>query len=145
MTDGIPVALLLARKRRFLPTQIPGLVAWFDASSGMFQDSAGTTPAAADADPVGKWTDQSGQGNHATQGTTGNKPQLKLAIQNGKPTVRFTTDDYLNANGIATTFTGSDKALTRCLLSKSTTSPPPPRWCSRCQERPAQRRVTRWR
>jgi hypothetical protein len=74
-----------------------GLQLWLDASDAdtLFQDSAGTTPATADNDPVGYWADKSGNGNHATQATTSAKPALKLAIQNGRNVVRFTTDDVL--------------------------------------------------
>lgn len=51
---------------------------WFDPSdlSTMFQDSAGTTPVTAVAQPVGKILDKSGRGNHATQATSGARPLL---------------------------------------------------------------------
>jgi hypothetical protein len=51
---------------------------WYDPSdiSSMFQDSAGTTPAAVDS-PVGKINDKSGNGNHAVQATAGARPLLK--------------------------------------------------------------------
>lgn len=49
-----------------------------------------------DADPVGTWTDSSGLGNNATQGTAGFKPLYKVGILNGKPVVRFDgTDDKI--------------------------------------------------
>lgn len=59
----------------FLPTAIAGLSFWFDSSdaSTLFQDAAGTIPAD-DGDSVGRWDDKSGQGNHATQSTAGDKP-----------------------------------------------------------------------
>lgn len=52
--------------------------AWYDPSdlSSMFQDSAGTTPAAVDS-PVGKINDKSGNGNHATQATAAARPILR--------------------------------------------------------------------
>jgi hypothetical protein len=52
--------------------------AWYDPSdlSSMWQDSAGTTPAAVDQ-PVGKLNDKSGNGNHALQATTSKKPTLR--------------------------------------------------------------------
>ncbi len=54
--------------------------AWYDPSdlSSMWQDSAGTVPAAVDS-PVGKINDKSGNGNHATQATTARKPILRQA------------------------------------------------------------------
>jgi hypothetical protein len=82
----------------FDPLDIPGLALWLDANdaSTLFQASNGTTPATADADPVGYWGDKSGNGRHAIQATAGNKPALKLGAKNGKAGVRFVTDsDFL--------------------------------------------------
>ena len=52
--------------------------AFFDAQdlSTMFQDAAGTTPVTAMEQPVGKWLDKSGRGNHATQSLTAYRPVL---------------------------------------------------------------------
>jgi len=44
--------------------------------SGLFQDSAGTTPVTAVEQPVGKMNDTSGRGNHATQATSAARPTL---------------------------------------------------------------------
>lgn len=74
-------------------------VLWLDASdaSTLFTDSAGTTPATADGDAVGKWSDKSGNGNHATQSSGVNKPTLKLSIQNSKNIVRANgTSSYMS-------------------------------------------------
>lgn len=62
----------------FVPNQISGLAFWFDATqiSGLN-----------DGDPVGTWTDLSGNGRSATQGTTSKKPVYKVGIQNGNPAV----------------------------------------------------------
>ena len=51
---------------------------WYDPSdlSSMWQDSAGTTPAAVDS-PVGKINDKSGNGNHAVQATAAARPMLR--------------------------------------------------------------------
>lgn len=72
---------------------------WLKADVGLFQERTGaaaTTPAVADADPVGTWLDQSGNGNHVVATTDAKRPSLKLAIQNGMPVVRSDgTDDYL--------------------------------------------------
>jgi hypothetical protein len=49
-----------------------------------------------DGDPVGQWTDLSGQNNHATQATASKKPIWKVNIINGKAVVRFDgTNDFL--------------------------------------------------
>lgn len=75
------------------PTFIPrtGLQLWLkaDAITGL-----------SDGDPVSTWTDQSGNGNDATQQTAANKPLYKTNIVNGKPVVRFdgTSDLLATAN-----------------------------------------------
>ncbi len=50
--------------------------AWYDPTdlSTLFQDSAGTTPVTAVEQPVGRWLDKSGRGNHATQSTSLSRP-----------------------------------------------------------------------
>lgn len=68
----------------FLPTDIAGLLLWLDANdaSTLFQDAAKTTPAG-NGDVVGAWADKSGQGNDATQTTTGRKTTVSAAAING--------------------------------------------------------------
>jgi hypothetical protein len=73
---------------------------WLDLSdiSTMRQDSAGTTAVSADADPVGKLLDKSGNNNGCSQATSGNRPLLKVAIKNGYSVLRFDgTDDMLQS------------------------------------------------
>lgn len=41
-----------------------------------YQDSAGTIPVTAVEQPVGKWLDKSGRGNHASQATSASRPVL---------------------------------------------------------------------
>lgn len=71
--------------------------AFYDASiSDVWQDSARTTPAVADADVIGAWDDLSGNGYHVTQGTTANKPTLRTNVLNGFPVIRSDgSDDFL--------------------------------------------------
>lgn len=73
----------------FDPSKLSGLVMWVKTDAGLFQESTFATPAVADADPVGGWRDQSGQGNDLTQATAGSRPTLKVNIQNGRPVLRF--------------------------------------------------------
>lgn len=54
--------------------------------TSLFQDSAGTTPVTASADPVGKMNDLSGNNFHATQATGGSRPSYQVA--SGKKSVR---------------------------------------------------------
>lgn len=83
---------------------------WLTAAAGLFQDSGGSTPAAADGDVVGLWRDQSGGGWHFSQATTAKKPVLKLGANglNGRPAVLFdglddllvrAAADWLSASG----------------------------------------------
>lgn len=74
--------------------------AWYDPSdlSSMWQDSAGTTPAAV-GQPVGKILDKSGNGNHATMTTAANRPTL-TQDGNGKYGLSFNgTNQTLTASG----------------------------------------------
>lgn len=70
----------------FDPSQVAGLYQWLDAG----------TLGLADNDPVGTWTDVSGNTRNATQATGANKPTFKTSIVNSLPIVRFDgTNDRL--------------------------------------------------
>ncbi len=60
----------LAGFQPFTPARVSSLiVGWEPDPAYWWQDSAGTTPWAADSDPVGLWTNRFGTSNPATQGT----------------------------------------------------------------------------
>ncbi len=70
---------------------------WVEADSGLYQDSAGLTPAVS-GDPVGRWTDKSGNANHLAQATSAAKPTLLATAGPGgnKAAVVFDgIDDYI--------------------------------------------------
>lgn len=79
---------LITRRRitvasSFTPASLANLKAWYKADAGVFQDAAGTVPGA-NNQPVGYWTDQSGNGLHLTNATdTTNYPTYKTATLNG--------------------------------------------------------------
>jgi hypothetical protein len=73
----------------FTPADIATLALWLKADGTLWQDSARTTPVASDADPVGAWDDESGNGRHYTQATGGNRPTFRTAVVNSEPVVRF--------------------------------------------------------
>jgi hypothetical protein len=71
----------------------------------MWQDSAGTTPAAIDS-PVGKINDKSGNGNHATQATAAARPMLREA--SGLKYLDFDgIDDHLASTAAGLRITGN--------------------------------------
>jgi hypothetical protein len=83
--------------------------AWFDANdiTTLFQDAAGTTPVTAEGQPVGRWLDKSGNGNHATQPNTNLRPTYQRDAE-GNYNVTFDgVNDFLATPSI--NFTGTDK------------------------------------
>lgn len=75
----------------FDPTTVAGLAAWYDAStaSTRFKDTSASTPATADADPVRRLNDRSGNGNHLLAPADAQRPVVKAAIQNGLDALDF--------------------------------------------------------
>lgn len=93
----------------FVPTDLGAtLKLWLPANGTYWKDSARTTSATADTDPVGAWDDASGNGSHALQATPGSRPTLQTGEVNGLPSIEFDAiDDLLEsaakANGSACT------------------------------------------
>ena len=65
----------------FVPTDLPGLLAWHDAS-----DAASVINTAG---AVSQWSDKSGNANHWTQGTATNQPITGTVTLNGKNAIQF--------------------------------------------------------
>ena len=83
------------------PDTVSGLKAWFaaDQITGLN-----------DNDPVGTWSDLSGNG-HNVSNTGDARPTYKTGIQNGLPVVRFDgTDDLLNTSGFG--YDGANSEIT---------------------------------
>lgn len=72
-----------------IPMTIGGLTVWLTAQvlSSLYQDSTLTTPVTANADPIGGWVDQSGNGNTPIQATAGNRLAYATGGINGYPSV----------------------------------------------------------
>jgi hypothetical protein len=83
--------LLVPRASGFNPLSLTSLSLWLDASDAttLFQDSGGTTSAAADNDPVGRWSDKSGNSRHATMATDANRPVISSTRVNGRFAIGF--------------------------------------------------------
>lgn len=91
----MPMSPRLLRPRTastaFDPRSIATLAAWYDASdaSSLFQNGNGTTAVSALNDPVGRWSDKSGNGLHLTQSTNSQRPLYRPADQNGRGVLRM--------------------------------------------------------
>lgn len=98
---------------------------WLDESdlSSMFQDLAGTVPAAVDS-PVGKRLDKSGNGNHWTAASSAARPVLRLTgglyslqwdgVDDGgsTPSINFTATDKMGVFvGCSTTSTANQGVI----------------------------------
>lgn len=75
-----------------LPNTITGLQLWLkaDAIVGL-----------SDGDPIGTWSDFSGNGNDATQASGSLKPTYKTSIINGLPVARFDSSDDAMATALS--------------------------------------------
>lgn len=75
-----------------MPNPIPALSpkAYYQNATGLWKDAAGTSACTADADLVYRWDDQSGNGYHALQATSANRPSyLTDSGFKSKPCVKF--------------------------------------------------------
>jgi len=70
---------------------IASLVRWYEADHGVWSDTAGTTPAAADGS-VQRWDDRSNNAAHATQATASLLPTLRSAGLNGRAGLEFASN-----------------------------------------------------
>jgi hypothetical protein len=87
------------------PSSIAGLQLWLDASDAttLFDATSGGSLVAADGG-VARWEDKSGNGRHATQGTSGNRPLRKTTIQNSRDVLRFDgSNDFFSLSAVTTT------------------------------------------
>ena len=84
---------LLGSAKGWFPTDIAGLVGWWDFSDAttLFTD-AGSTPVSSDGDLIYQANDKSGEDNHLTQSTEADRPAYKVSIKNGLSVARFAQD-----------------------------------------------------
>lgn len=90
-------------KNNFTPRSIGGLQLWLDAST--FETDGSQKDG---SDKVSKWSDKSGNGNNATQGTGSLQPTFVVDQINGKPVLNFDVDalSIAAAASINNTFSG---------------------------------------
>jgi hypothetical protein len=86
------------------PLDLPDLVAWYDASFGVYSD-AGSTPIA-DTEEVVQWNDRSGNGYHLSRDVTG--PTYNADGLNGLPTMHYVANSALKTVTNAVQTSGSN-------------------------------------
>lgn len=79
----------------FKPSDLSGLVAWYDAL-----DSSTIT---SDSDGVSAWNDKSGSNYHGTQSTNAKKPTLGTSVDNGLVAINFSDGSGTNGDYLTTT------------------------------------------
>lgn len=94
---------------KLTPLAIRSGAHWWDVSAQLYQDSAGTTPAA-DGEVVGQLPDQLTGGTHFT-GAGATRPTLDADGINSTPCLVFTGAHWLAADAIATALSGTDVAF----------------------------------
>lgn len=71
----------------FTPGTLTGLIGWWKADAGVFND-AGTTPAS-NGNTVNQWNDQSGTGNHLSPPSGATGPTFNTGVLNGLPGLAY--------------------------------------------------------
>jgi hypothetical protein len=79
----------------------------YPTASGDFPIAAVTTWAAGATVYVTEWYDQSGNGNHVTQATTGRQPTINLSAYNNLPGLVFLPSNITNLGASFSWFTGA--------------------------------------
>jgi hypothetical protein len=74
-------------------------ILWLKGDGGAYTD-AGITQAT-HGQQVRQWNDYSGNNNHATQGTAGNRPLYHVNSANGQPGLYFTGDMFIDGPNLA--------------------------------------------
>lgn len=93
--DGLNISISEFSPIQLFRNSVDG--AWFDPSdlSTMFQDAAGTTPVTATGQSVALIRDKSGNGHHALQATSANRPTYQVD-SSGLPYLAFSGSQYLD-------------------------------------------------
>lgn len=94
------------------PDALAGLELWLRGDAAISYDTSGA---------VTQWSDQSGNDNHAVQGTAARRPTLLRGVVKGKPAVHFDgSDDYLAIEQLNYAAAGAITGMTLLALVRST-------------------------
>ena len=118
-----PLPKNMMARRTFNPNKISGLIMWLDAndSTSFFDETSGGNNVTTDGGSIARWRDKSTSGKDFKQATSGNRPILKIATQNGRNSVRFDAiDDFMEMDA---TFSGLT-AATYFIVLKIAVDPP---------------------
>jgi hypothetical protein len=110
-------------QRTFNPSSISGLIMWLDAndSTSFFDATSGGNNVTTDGGSIARWRDKSTSEKDFKQATSGNRPILKIATQNGRNSVRFDAiDDFMEMDA---NFSGLT-AATYFIVLKIAVDPP---------------------
>jgi hypothetical protein len=84
-----------------------------DITTALWLDAAdGTTVTGS---PVSQWSDKSGNGRHATQGSSGLRPTYTSTL-NGLPVLTFDGTSFLIADAVASVIGGNDVPWSACIV-----------------------------
>ena len=92
-----------------------GLTLWLDAS-----DSSTITYDSSNL--VSEWRDKSGNGNDLTQSNASYQPLYMEDAVNGKPAIKFVSDDYMAKSSVLGSDLFSADETTACIVTKNAVS-----------------------
>lgn len=80
-------------------TQVPGIQLWLKADAGVYKDAGSTL--AANGETCQQWNDQSGNGNNATQATSGSRPTYATGSLNSLPVLQLDgSNDFMQVSSL---------------------------------------------
>lgn len=109
----------------FNPLSIANCIQWLRAHyADMDSDGIGTAHTGQDDEPVGRWRDKSGAVADLTTAGGGTLPFYATGVVKGLPMVLLdgSNDRFTNAAGVASSFSGDDKANTFAIAFKKLTN-----------------------
>lgn len=106
-------------------------VVWLKSDTGVYSDAGST--ACTNGDTVYQWNDQSGNGNHAVQTTSGDRPTYNTNKVNGLPSISFNSkhllQPYVGTTAYILIVVKSTVSGDNCVLSAQPSSgPSSPYW-----------------